>query len=33
MYVTSVSAVPIPGAAWLFGSGLLVLIGMTRRKT
>ena len=25
------SAVPIPGAAWLFGSGLLGLIGMARR--
>lgn len=33
MYVTSVSAVPIPAAAWLFGSGLLGLIGMARRKT
>jgi hypothetical protein len=28
----SVSSVPIPAAAWLFGSGLLGLIGMTRRK-
>lgn len=27
-----VSAVPIPAAAWLFGSGLLGLIGVTRRK-
>jgi hypothetical protein len=27
-----VSAVPIPAAAWLFGSGLLGLIGMGRRK-
>ena len=24
--------VPIPAAAWLFGSGLLGLIGMSRRK-
>ena len=28
----SVEAVPIPGAAWLFGSGLLGLIGAARRK-
>lgn len=27
-----VSAVPIPAAAWLFGSGLLGLLGMTRCK-
>ena len=27
-----VSAVPIPAAAWLFGSGLLGLIGIARRK-
>lgn len=27
-----VSAVPLPAAAWLFGSGLLGLIGMARRK-
>jgi len=33
MYVTSVSAVPVPAAVWLFGSGLLGLIGVTRRKT
>ena len=26
------SAVPIPGAVWLFGSGLLGLVGMARRK-
>lgn len=26
------TAVPIPGAVWLFGSGLLGLIGMARRK-
>ncbi|MDT8282598.1 MAG: VPLPA-CTERM sorting domain-containing protein, partial [Gammaproteobacteria bacterium] len=29
----SVSAVPIPAAAWLFGSGLLGLVGVARRKT
>lgn len=28
----STSAVPIPSAAWLFGSGLLGLMGMARRK-
>jgi len=27
-----VSAVPIPASAWLFGSGLLSLIGVARRK-
>lgn len=27
-----VSAVPVPTAAWLFGSGLVGLIGMARRK-
>jgi len=25
--------VPLPGAAWLFGSGLLALLGVARRKT
>lgn len=30
--VTSVSTVPVPAAAWLFGSGLLGLIGMARRR-
>ena len=29
---TSASVVPIPAAAWLFGSGLLGLIGIARRK-
>ena len=28
----SISAVPIPSAVWLFGSGLLSLIGVARRK-
>jgi hypothetical protein len=27
-----VSAVPVPAALWLFGSGLLGLVGMSRRK-
>ena len=27
-----VSAVPVPAAVWLFGSGLLGLIGLARRK-
>jgi len=30
--VQSLAAVPIPAAVWLFGSGLLGLIGMARRK-
>jgi len=30
--LASTSAVPIPAATWLFGSGLLGLIGMARRK-
>lgn len=29
---TNVSAVPVPAAAWLLGSGLLGLIGVARRK-
>jgi hypothetical protein len=28
----SISAVPVPAAVWLFGSGLLGLVGMARRK-
>ena len=29
----SLSAVPVPAAVWLFGSGLIGLIGLARRKT
>jgi len=29
---TSVSAVPVPAAVWLFGSGLIGLVGVARRK-
>ena len=32
LYVDSISAVPVPAAVWLFGSGLLGLIGIARRK-
>lgn len=28
----SVSAVPVPAAIWLFGSGIVGLVGMSRRK-
>ena len=28
----SISSIPVPAAAWLFGSGLLGLIGVARRK-
>jgi len=28
----SISSVPVPAAAWLFGSGLLGLVGIARRK-
>ncbi|MDH3888893.1 MAG: PhoX family protein [Gammaproteobacteria bacterium] len=30
--ITQVAAVPVPAAAWLFGSGLLALLGISRRK-
>lgn len=30
--VTSIETVPVPAAVWLFGSGLLALIGFTKRK-
>ena len=29
----AVSAVPVPAAVWLFGSGLIGLVGVARRKT
>ena len=29
---TPVAAVPVPAAVWLFGSGLLGLVGIARRK-
>ncbi len=29
----SVSAVPVPAAAWLFGSGLIGLVGIARRRS
>lgn len=32
MYVTSVTAVPVPVTAWLLGSGLFALIGWARRR-
>jgi hypothetical protein len=31
-YITSVNPVPVPGAVWLLGSGLLGMIGLRRRK-
>jgi hypothetical protein len=31
--VENVSAVPVPAAAWLFGSGLIAIFGISRRKT
>ncbi len=30
--VTTVSAVPVPAAVWLFGSGLIGLVGIARRR-
>jgi len=32
MYVTSVASVPVPAAAWLFGSGLIGLAGVARKR-
>jgi len=31
-YSLTITAVPVPAAAWLFGSGLLGLVGIARRK-
>lgn len=31
-YSMSITAVPVPAAVWLFGSGLLGLVGIARRK-
>ena len=28
-----IGAVPVPAAVWLFGSGLIGLVGLARRKT
>jgi len=33
MHVTELTTVPVPAAVWLFGSGLLGLIGIAKRKT
>ena len=33
MYGIDISAVPVPAAAWLFGSGLIGLAAVARRKT
>ncbi len=33
LQLTEVSAIPLPAAVWLFGSGLIGLIGLARRKT
>jgi len=30
--LTSISSVPVPAAVWLFGSGLIGLVGLARRK-
>ena len=32
MYVTSVTAVPVPATAWLLGSGIVALCGWSRRR-
>lgn len=32
-FVVDIAPVPVPAAVWLFGSGLLGLIGLARRKT
>ena len=33
LVAASVSAVPVPAAVWLFGSGLIGMVGVARRKT
>lgn len=30
--ISGLTAIPVPAALWLFGSGLLGLIGVARRK-
>ena len=32
LFETTVNPVPVPGAVWLFGSGLIGLVGIARRK-
>jgi hypothetical protein len=32
VYAGDIAAVPVPAAAWLFGSGLLRLVGVLRRN-
>ena len=32
VFTGDVSAVPVPAAVWLFGSGLLALVGVARRR-
>ena len=32
LYVAGINEVPLPAAAWLFGSALLGLAGLRRRK-
>lgn len=32
LHVTSISTIPVPAAIWLFGSGLLALVGFSRRE-
>jgi hypothetical protein len=32
VHAGNVSAVPVPAAVWLFGSGLIGLVGLARRK-
>ena len=32
VHAGNVGAVPVPAAVWLFGSGLIELLGLARRK-